>query len=205
MKLAPSRSEAELTGQYGLRMPSVAIVTCLLALSGAWSIPRAAASATFDPNAPVQIQQYVRAASLGVLEDFQVAPPVLTVLPNGELGVTDGSSNGSVVVIPSTLPTCKQTLVQYDFASSYGKPYVGPYTPPACEFNRVTWNLTVSSRGRQYDRLGTVSFGDIELFRTSTAEPTTNGIEWTYLKVGTLVNYMFQGMSEALTACIGHD
>lgn len=25
--------------------------------------------------------------------------------------------------------------------------------------------------------------GDIEVFRTSTAEPTANGIEWTYIKV----------------------
>jgi hypothetical protein len=47
----------------------------------------------------------------------------------------------------------------------------------------VTWNLTVVSAGVQFDRLGIVYLGDIEVFRTSTAEPTASGIEWTYLKV----------------------
>ncbi|KAL8713581.1 MAG: hypothetical protein Q9220_002443 [cf. Caloplaca sp. 1 TL-2023] len=43
-------------------------------------------------------------------------------------------------------------------------------------------NFTVTSRGRQFDRLGIMYLGDIEVFRTSTAEPTTNGIIWTYVK-----------------------
>lgn len=43
-------------------------------------------------------------------------------------------------------------------------------------------NLTVSSQGRQYDRLGIMYLGDIEVFRTSTAEPTAAGIVWTYVK-----------------------
>lgn len=47
----------------------------------------------------------------------------------------------------------------------------------------MTWNLTVVSAGRQFDRLGIVYLGDIEILRTSTAEPTMTGIEWTYLKV----------------------
>jgi hypothetical protein len=135
----------------------------------------------FYPNDA--IQRFVRAASAAVLEVSQVAAPVLTVSSKGGLEVTDGSSNASAVSVPSEQPVCQDILVRHDFIASYGQPYVGPYTPPSCSFNRVTWNLTVTSRGRQYDRLGTVFFGDIELFRTSTAEPTRNGIEWTYLKV----------------------
>jgi hypothetical protein len=139
------------------------------------SIPR------FSPaNA---VQHFVRAVPTKVLEVFQVYAPVLTAPAKGALEITDGSSNATVVHVPNTLPTCQDVLVVHDFINSYGQPYVGPFTPPPCSFNRVTWNLTVTSRGRQYDRLGTVSFGDIELFRTSTAEPTRNGIEWTYLKV----------------------
>lgn len=54
----------------------------------------------------------------------------------------------------------------------------GQYNPPSgCSFNRVTFNLTVTSRGRQFDRLAIVYLGDIEIWRTSTAEPTANGIE----------------------------
>lgn len=125
---------------------------------------------------------YARAVSNAVLEVFQVYPPVLTVTPGGILEITDGSSNASIDVIPSRQPTCQETLVVHSFGLSYGMPYVGPYSPPSCSFNRVTWNLTVTSAGRQFDRLGSVSFGDVELFRTSTAEPTRNGIAWTYLK-----------------------
>lgn len=58
----------------------------------------------------------------------------------------------------------------------------GSYTPPPCEFNKVTMNFTVTSKGRQFDRLGLMYLGDIEVFRTSTAEPTKDGIVWTYIK-----------------------
>lgn len=55
---------------------------------------------------------------------------------------------------------------------------LGQYTPPSgCSFNRVTFNLTVTSRGRQFDRLAIAYLGDTEIWRTSTAEPTANGIE----------------------------
>jgi len=69
----------------------------------------------------------------------------------------------------------------------------GYYAPPACSFNRVTWNLTVVSAGRQFDRIGIVYLGDIEVFRTSTAEPTATGIKWTYLKVCKDVSSTFHG------------
>ncbi|CAD6587902.1 MAG: hypothetical protein ASARMPREDX12_003044 [Alectoria sarmentosa] len=43
-------------------------------------------------------------------------------------------------------------------------------------------NFTVTSQGRQFDRLGLMYLGDIEVFRTSTAEPSADGIVWTYVK-----------------------
>ena len=58
----------------------------------------------------------------------------------------------------------------------------GNYTPPSCKFNRVTMNFTVTSQGRQFDRLALMYFGDTEVWRTSTAEPTVDGIRWTYIK-----------------------
>ena len=129
------------------------------------------------------VRHQSRASSTALLNVFQVYPPVLTVGPEGGLELSDGSPSPAVSTIPSHQTACQQVLVQHSFGSSYGQPYVGPYTPPNCSFNRVTWNLTVLSAGKQFDRLGTVSFGDIELFRTSTAEPTADGISWTYLKV----------------------
>ena len=43
-------------------------------------------------------------------------------------------------------------------------------------------NFSVTSQGRQFDRLGLMYLGDVEVFRTSTAEPTANGIFWSYTK-----------------------
>ncbi|CAP74282.1 Pc14g01410 [Penicillium rubens Wisconsin 54-1255] len=58
----------------------------------------------------------------------------------------------------------------------------GNYEPPDCGFDTVRINLTVTSRGKQFDRLALMYLRDNEVFRTSTAEPTTNGIVWTYIK-----------------------
>jgi Peptide N-acetyl-beta-D-glucosaminyl asparaginase amidase A len=73
-------------------------------------------------------------------------------------------------------------LFHHSFGNSYGKPYVGNYTPPRMKFTNVHTNLTVTSRGRQFDRLGILYFGDVEVFRTSTAEPSPQGIVWSYCK-----------------------
>lgn len=97
--------------------------------------------------------------STPLLECLQVSPPVL-----------------------SPKNSCHQTLMVHTFAYSYGIPYVGQYSPPECDFNRITFNFTVTSAGRQFDRLALMFLNDTEIFRTSTAEPTQNGIIWTYVK-----------------------
>ncbi|PSN68897.1 hypothetical protein BS50DRAFT_327493 [Corynespora cassiicola Philippines] len=94
-----------------------------------------------------------------LLQCLQVSPPVL-----------------------SPAAACQQTLMVHTFGWSYGKPFVGAYSPPGCSFNRVTFNFTVTSAGRQFDRLALMFFNDTEIFRTSTAEPTPGGIIWTYQK-----------------------
>ena len=43
-------------------------------------------------------------------------------------------------------------------------------------------NFTVTSRGRQFDRLALMYLSDTEVWRTSTSEPTAAGIVWTYMK-----------------------
>lgn len=85
---------------------------------------------------------------------------------------------------PNKIP-CTLFLMSHIFAFSYNAPFVGSYQPPnttTCPFNTVTITLTVLSSGRQFDRLALMYLGDIEVFRTSTAEPTSTGIEWTYRK-----------------------
>lgn len=45
----------------------------------------------------------------------------------------------------------------------------------------MLFNLTMTSAGRQFDRLAVMFVGDVEVFRTSTAEPTWYGIEFKYV------------------------
>ncbi|KAL1965615.1 hypothetical protein VTN77DRAFT_5292 [Rasamsonia byssochlamydoides] len=108
-------------------------------------------------------RQAQQANSSAVLVDFQVYKPV-------EFDPESTSCNEVLL------------LMDHQFAFSYGQPFVGNYEPPACDFDTVRINLTVTSQGRQYDRLALMFLGDTEVFRTSTAEPTINGIIWTYIK-----------------------
>ncbi|ORY61755.1 peptide-N4-(N-acetyl-beta-glucosaminyl)asparagine amidase A, partial [Pseudomassariella vexata] len=79
--------------------------------------------------------------------------------------------------------SCRQTIIEHVFSNSYGSPYVGAYTPPVgCNFTTTIFNLSVTSQGRQYDRLALLYFGDIEVWRTSTAMPTQSGIHWSFQK-----------------------
>ncbi|PGH14859.1 hypothetical protein AJ80_05785 [Polytolypa hystricis UAMH7299] len=102
----------------------------------------------------------------GVLDVFQVYKPL-------DRTADDGVGHGCDL---------ERLLMEHEFGWSYGHPFVGRFEPPDCDFNTVTMNLTVTSKGRQFDRLALMFLGDIEVFRTSTAEPTSNGIIWTYMK-----------------------
>lgn len=114
-------------------------------------------------------------------------------LPHAVKRTTDDAATGNALeVVQATTPprttfdgyNCKQTLVKYDFANSYGSPFVGFYSPPPtnCSFTTTIFNLSVSSQGQQYDRLATVFLGDVEVWRTSTAMPIAEGIYWNFQK-----------------------
>src|ERR1700760_4223666 len=51
---------------------------------------------------------------------------------------------------------CTVTVMQHDFANSYGQPFTGTVTPPAAcpgPWTKVVMDWTGSVAGRQYDRL----------------------------------------------------
>ncbi|KAH7930776.1 hypothetical protein BV22DRAFT_999830 [Leucogyrophana mollusca] len=101
-----------------------------------------------------------------VLVDFQVAEPP---------------------PVPSGAQTCTTMILERTFGNSYGDPEIVQYTPPtdcgaAGSWAAVTLNFTVTSNGTQYDRLGIFTFQNVEIWRTSTPEPTYDGIIWTYSK-----------------------
>ncbi|KAJ7464627.1 peptide N-acetyl-beta-D-glucosaminyl asparaginase amidase A-domain-containing protein [Mycena latifolia] len=101
-----------------------------------------------------------------VLVDFQVAQPP---------------------PVPQDAKQCTIQILQRDFAFSFGLAEVVQYTPPTeCgipgAWAAVTLNFTVTSNGTQFDRLAIFTFQNVEIWRSSTPEPTASGIIWTYIK-----------------------
>lgn len=79
--------------------------------------------------------------------------------------------------------SCQVTLAEAQFRDF--TPYKGTYTPPdGCggRWSKVVLRMDGKVKGRQYDRLGHLSVGGVEIFRTSTPEPSPDGIEWSVEK-----------------------
>ncbi len=78
-------------------------------------------------------------------------------------------------------PSCSLRLMDRAFASSFGKPFVGNYTPPAAcpaPWSMVVLDWNGSVKGRQFDRLIGVWMGGVEILRSTTPEPSPAGIKW---------------------------
>jgi peptide N-acetyl-beta-D-glucosaminyl asparaginase amidase A len=77
--------------------------------------------------------------------------------------------------------SCSTTIVDHAFdnydvyAQSYSAPCPGPWS-------KVVLRLDGSVAGRQYDRLGWLTLGGVEIFKTSTPEPSPDGIQWSVEK-----------------------
>ncbi|MFD5879878.1 peptide-N4-asparagine amidase [Streptomyces yangpuensis] len=80
--------------------------------------------------------------------------------------------------------SCQVTLAQAQFRDF--TPYRGTYTPPtgcgAADWSVVVLRLEGKVKGRQYDRLGHLSLGGVEILRTSTPQPSPDGITWSVEK-----------------------
>ncbi|MFI8449380.1 peptide-N4-asparagine amidase [Streptomyces erythrochromogenes] len=80
--------------------------------------------------------------------------------------------------------SCQVTLAEAQFRDF--NPYRGDYTPPAgcgaAEWAAVVLRLEGKVKGRQYDRLGHLSLGGVEILRTSTPQPSPDGITWSVEK-----------------------
>jgi hypothetical protein len=77
--------------------------------------------------------------------------------------------------------SCSSTIVDHAFdnydvyARSNSAPCPGPWA-------KVVLRLDGSVAGRQYDRLGRLTMGGVEIFKTSTPEPSPDGIQWSVEK-----------------------
>ncbi|MFF5804471.1 peptide-N4-asparagine amidase [Streptomyces sp. NPDC012746] len=95
----------------------------------------------------------------------------------------DPVSAGPAVERPSTR-ACEVVLAEAQFRDF--TPYRGSYTPPAAcgsgRWGKVVLRLDGKVKGRQYDRLGHLSLGGVEILRTSTPQPSPDGITWSVEK-----------------------
>ncbi|KAI2624839.1 hypothetical protein GGR54DRAFT_537528 [Hypoxylon sp. NC1633] len=176
------------TSTKGRQLRSKLMLTLLALLSFVW-LTRLGYEKWFltspDPKqvtrSELERSQEPATTTPATLECFQVAQPVPILGGRSSQSII---SNGSEAAEDdSPYAPCSMLLMEHVFGYSYGIPFVGNYTPPSCPFNQVIMNFTVVSQGRQFDRLALMYFGDTEVWRTSTAEPTPPpGIRWTFLK-----------------------
>ncbi|MET0401752.1 MAG: peptide-N4-asparagine amidase [Cystobacter sp.] len=79
---------------------------------------------------------------------------------------------------PAT-PGCTVQIVDEKFDDF--TPFTGTYTPPAgCPgpWHKVVLRMEGKVQGVQYDRLGHLELGGVTVFKTSTPEPSRDGISW---------------------------
>ncbi|SPF04063.1 Peptide N-acetyl-beta-D-glucosaminyl asparaginase amidase A [Streptomyces sp. MA5143a] len=87
------------------------------------------------------------------------------------------------VIRPEHAKSCEVTVAKAQFRDF--TPYKGTYAPPAgCgkRWSKVVLRLDGKVKGRQYDRLGHLHIGGVEVFRTSTPQPSPDGIAWSVEK-----------------------
>ncbi|CAK5281947.1 unnamed protein product [Mycena citricolor] len=122
---------------------------------------------------------------LRFLSSLSVLVAAISVLPRAAAVLVDFQ-----VAVPPIVPAhakqCTVEIFTHDFAQ-FGVAALADYTPPTDCGEPGTWaaislNFTVTSNGTQFDRLGVFTFQNVEIWRTSTPEPTAAGIIWTYVK-----------------------
>src|SRR5689334_5829801 len=106
--------------------------------------------------------------------------PAAAAPPPSEFGsdYDDPRTPAPKISVPDTAH-CQVQIVRHGFRDF--EPYRSTYTPPsACQgpWSKVVLRMHGEVKGVQYDRLGHITIGGVGVFRTSTPEPSTDGIAW---------------------------
>ena len=105
---------------------------------------------------------------------------ILTVVPPTEFDTDwDNPRTAAPPIVTPAGPRCTTTIVDTQFRD------FTPYTSnsvPECRGPKVVLRLDGAVKGRQYDRLGYLKIGGVTVFKTSTPEPSPDGIEWSVEK-----------------------
>ncbi|OLB66460.1 MAG: hypothetical protein AUI10_02655 [Actinobacteria bacterium 13_2_20CM_2_72_6] len=102
------------------------------------------------------------------------------VAPPAEFGTSwDNPRTAAPPVSKPPTRSCTEQIVDHGFADFNN--FISTYTPPAgCPgpWAKVVLHLDGAVKGRQFDRLGWLTVGDVMLLKTSTPEPSPDGITW---------------------------
>lgn len=157
-----------------------------LTLAAATLAAAGPAAAAEPGGTPARAALATAAATKPVAEPADPAPVVPgTQPPPAEFGTDwhDPLTPAPPVPRPGT-PSCQVTIAEAQFRDF--TPYQGSYAPPTgCgtgDWAKVVLRLEGKVKGRQFDRLGHLSVGGVELFHTSTPEPSPDGIAWSVEK-----------------------
>ncbi|MEV6523600.1 peptide-N4-asparagine amidase [Longispora sp. NPDC051575] len=114
--------------------------------------------------------------------------------PPGEFGTDwDDPTTATPAIERPAGPSCTVRVVTHKFVNF--DPYTSTYQPPAgCagDWGKVVLDLHGAVKGRQFDRLGAMSMGGVTIFKTSTPEPSADGIEWKVEKDVTAYSALFR-------------
>ncbi|MFF3457676.1 peptide-N4-asparagine amidase [Streptomyces sp. NPDC002730] len=131
-----------------------------------------------------QIMSMLAGLALAAGSLLGAGPAAAADTPPAEFG-TDWHDPVTAVP-PVTRPhakSCQVTVVEAQFRDF--TPYKGSYAPSkGCgdRWSKVVLRLDGSVKGRQYDRLGHLAVGGVEILRTSTPQPSPDGIAWSVEK-----------------------
>ncbi|MCP3137049.1 peptide-N4-asparagine amidase [Pyxidicoccus xibeiensis] len=110
--------------------------------------------------------------------------PALAAEPPPEFG-TDWDDPRTAVPEIQKPPTASCTVRIVDERFDDFTPFTGTFTPPpGCPgpWHKVVLRMEGKVQGVQFDRLGHLEVGGVTLFKTSTPEPSRDGISWSVEK-----------------------
>jgi hypothetical protein len=108
------------------------------------------------------------------------SPAAAAPKPPAEFGTDwDDPRTAAPPIVQPPGRACTTTIVDTAFRDF--TPFTSTYVP-ACRGERVVLRLAGSVKGRQFDRLGYLKIGGVTVFKTSTPEPSPDGIQWSVEK-----------------------
>jgi len=129
------------------------------------------------------------------------------------LVVLSSSTQNNPITGDPIIPIDTRLLCSIDIIANMSSPPQSPvsssfFLPESCndssDWGYIVLTLSSSVRGVQYDRIGAVYLNNIQILKTTTPEPTIEGIQWSIRKDITLYGSLLLAEKPVLTVNIGN-